>query len=60
MRKVDDYGSLGSVLHFRLTSPKDLDPALMRLLREAYSVGAQKTPPPAQAATSKPRRRSSV
>lgn len=41
VRKVDDYGPLGRVLHFRLTSAEDIDPALMTLLREAYKVGAQ-------------------
>jgi hypothetical protein len=41
VRKVDDYGALGRVLHFRLTGEEDVDPALMKLLREAYKVGAQ-------------------
>jgi hypothetical protein len=43
VRKVDDYGSLGRVLHFRITEPNDLDAGLMRLMREAYAVGAQRT-----------------
>lgn len=42
VRKVDDYGPLGRVLHFRLTRREDLDPALARLLREAYAVAAQR------------------
>lgn len=46
VRKVDDYGSLGRILHFRLTSEEDVDPELMELLREAYRVGAQDTPAP--------------
>jgi hypothetical protein len=46
VRKVDDYGSLGRILHFRLTSEEDVDGELMALLREAYRVGAQDTPAP--------------
>jgi hypothetical protein len=42
VRKVDDYGSLGRVLHFRLEREEDLDPALARLLAEAYAVAAQR------------------
>ena len=42
VRKVDDYGSLGRVLHFRLVREEDLDPALARLLAEAYAVAAQR------------------
>jgi hypothetical protein len=42
VRKVDDYGVLGRVLHFRLTREEDLDPALTRLLAEAYDVAAQR------------------
>jgi uncharacterized protein DUF5655 len=42
VRKVDDYGPLGRVLHFRLTRKEDLDPALARLLAEAYAVAAQR------------------
>lgn len=46
VRKVDDYGALGRILHFRLTSDEDVDSELMKLLREAYKVGAQDTPAP--------------
>ena len=46
VRRVDDYGSLGRILHFRLTSEDDVDPELMELLREAYRVGAQDAPAP--------------
>jgi hypothetical protein len=42
VRKVDDYGRLGRVLHFRFTREEDLDPALARLLTEAYAVAAQR------------------
>jgi hypothetical protein len=42
VRKIDDYGPLGRVLHFRLTRKEDLDPALARLLAEAYAVAAQR------------------
>ena len=45
VRKVEDYGALGRVLHFRITSETDLDPQLMRLMEEAYAVGAQRRPP---------------
>jgi len=46
VRKIDDYGVLGRILHFRLTSEEDVDPELVQLLREAYKVGAQDTPAP--------------
>lgn len=49
MRKVDDYGSLGRVLHFRLTSEDDLDADLRRLLKAAYKVGAQEAERPRMA-----------
>jgi hypothetical protein len=42
VRRVEDYGALGRILHFRLESEEDIDPVLMRLLREAYAVGAQR------------------
>jgi hypothetical protein len=42
VRKIDDYGPLGRVLHFRLTRKEDLDPALAGLLAEAYAVAAQR------------------
>ena len=42
VRKVDDYGSLGRVLHFRLEREEDFDRALARLLAEAYAVAAQR------------------
>jgi uncharacterized protein DUF5655 len=41
-RKVDDYGALGRVLHFRITSETDVDPPLWGLMKEAYAVGAQR------------------
>jgi Domain of unknown function (DUF5655) len=46
VRKVDDYGVLGRILHFRLTSEEDVDAALIELLRDAYRVGAQDAPAP--------------
>ena len=42
VRKVDDYGALGRVLHFPTTSEADVAPPLWRLMREAYAVGAQR------------------
>ena len=42
VRKIDDYGTLGRVLHFRLEREEDLDSALARLLAEAYAVAAQR------------------
>jgi hypothetical protein len=42
VRKIDDYGSLGRVLHVRLEREEDLDPALARLLAEAYAVAGQR------------------
>ena len=41
VRKVDDYGTLGRVLHFRITNEDDVDPTLWRLMKEAYAIGAQ-------------------
>ena len=41
-RRVEDYGALGRILHFRITEESDLDPALTRLLEKAYAVGAQR------------------
>jgi len=41
LRKIDDYGRLGQVHHFRLLSPADVDAALEALMREAYRVGTQ-------------------
>jgi hypothetical protein len=51
VRKIDDYGVLGRILHFRLTSEDDVDPELIKLLREAYKVGAQDAPAPGAGAT---------
>jgi hypothetical protein len=39
--RVDDYGPLGYVHHFRLTSPEDIDTELEKLMCEAYRVGTQ-------------------
>jgi hypothetical protein len=47
VRKVDDYGVLGRVLHFRLTDEEDIDAELVKLLRDAYRVGAQDVDAPA-------------
>ena len=41
LRRVEDFGRLGQVHHFRLVSPGDVDPALEALMREAYRVGTQ-------------------
>lgn len=41
VRKVDDYGVLGRILHFRLTDEEDIDAELVKLMREAYKVGAR-------------------
>jgi hypothetical protein len=38
LRRTEDYGGLGFGLHFRLTSPADIDRALGRLMREAYAL----------------------
>jgi uncharacterized protein DUF5655 len=50
VRKIDDYGPLGRVLHFRIVRKEDLDPALARLLAEAYAVAAQREVKRARAA----------
>jgi hypothetical protein len=41
LRKIEDFGRLGQVHHFRLESPDDVDAALETLIREAYRVGTQ-------------------
>jgi hypothetical protein len=57
VRKVDDYGSLGRVLHFRLEREGDFDRALARLLAEAYAVAAQSDIAPSRTQrTSAPRK----
>lgn len=56
VRKVDDYGALGRILHFRLTSEEDVDPALLKLLKVAYKVGAQDAAPDRSRAAAKPKR----
>lgn len=42
VRKVDDYGALGRILHFRITTEDDVDAPLLRLIEEAYAIGAQR------------------
>jgi hypothetical protein len=41
LRKIEDFGRLGQVHHFRLERPEDVDSALEALVREAYRVGTQ-------------------
>lgn len=41
LRKVEDFGRLGFVMHFRLESPDQIDARLVELMREAYRVGTQ-------------------
>lgn len=41
LRRVEDYGPLGVVHHFRLVAPTDIDAPLQALVREAYRVGTQ-------------------
>ena len=38
---VEDFGRLGYVHHFRLTSEEDVDAELENFMREAYRVGTQ-------------------
>ena len=45
VHRVEDYGALGRILHFRLRSEEDLDAGLLRLLEEVYAVGAQTAAP---------------
>jgi hypothetical protein len=42
LMRVEDFGRLGFGHHFRLANRADIDPALGRLMREAYRVGQQK------------------
>ena len=41
LRRIEDFGRLGQVHHFRLERPEDVDAALETLMREAYRVGTQ-------------------
>lgn len=41
LRRIEDFGRLGQVHHFRLESPDDVDVELETLMREAYRVGTQ-------------------
>jgi hypothetical protein len=41
LRRIEDFGALGCVHHFRLESPDDIDAELVALMREAYRVGTQ-------------------
>jgi hypothetical protein len=41
LKKIEDFGRLGQVHHFRLESPADVDSALEALMRESYRVGTQ-------------------
>ena len=39
--RIESYGNLAVVHHFRLDDPEDIDEAMIELLREAYIVGQQ-------------------
>jgi uncharacterized protein DUF5655 len=54
VRKVDDYGSLGRVLHFRLEREEDLDPALAPSCRGLRGRGAARDHPVARGAGVRP------
>ena len=41
LTRVEDFGRLGYVLHFRLAKAEDIDGDLAALMGEAYSVGKQ-------------------
>jgi hypothetical protein len=41
LSRVEDFGRLGYVHHFRLEQPSDIDAALKSLMAEAYRVGTQ-------------------
>ena len=41
LRRIEDFGPLGCVHHFRLESAEDIDAELVALMREAYRVGTQ-------------------
>ena len=43
-QRIEDFGALGRVYHFRIRRPDDLDLSLLRLVRKAYAVGAQEIP----------------
>lgn len=36
--RIEDFGRLGYGVHFRLSSPADIDPRLVKLMREAYAA----------------------
>jgi hypothetical protein len=46
--RIENFGSLGYGLHFRLEQPKDVDRRLRALMREAYRVGAGEHMPVSQ------------
>lgn len=41
--RTESFGALGYGLHFRLERPDDIDPALGRLMREAYRIARRGT-----------------
>ena len=41
LQRVEDFGPLGYVHHFRLERPEDIDAGLQKLMEEAYRVGTQ-------------------
>jgi hypothetical protein len=41
LHRVEDFGRLGYVHHFRLEEPEQIDAPLRTLMREAYRVGTQ-------------------
>jgi hypothetical protein len=38
LQRTESFGALGYGMHFRLAAPADIDPALRRLMREAYRL----------------------
>jgi len=38
VERIEDFGRLGYGVHFRLTDPADIDPRIVRFMREAYTA----------------------
>lgn len=38
VQRIEEYGRLGFGVHFRFTSPADIDARIVKLMREAYAA----------------------
>ena len=42
VHRIEDFGRLGYGVHFRLTSPTDIDAQIVKLMREAYGAAVHR------------------